>query len=497
MLFVMGLGVVIGCRPISTDNMTDMVVPTIRRFSIDSLSHAAYGDTEFSIDAKIDEPTRNIKAFVPVTDVTALSISVTIPKNVTLRDPLGQTYTSQDSNTPIELNLDATNQVSLIVEHGRDSRAYTVHVVSGYIPIFVESDFSYVRNNLGERFVLVEDIVLTEDFEPIAPDTDSSAGNYQGTPFTGIFEGNGKAISNLKISMSRRDYVGFFGMISEGIVRNLVLELASGDASNPSIEGKDRVGALVGENKGRVEHVHVREGYVKGGIVVGGLVGYNNVGTVEGSSVNGTVRGNSFAGGLVGFNQQNSSVSTSYAIGTVIGGNYMGGLIGNNDALVTKSYADVMVSGTSFIGGLVGYNDDDGLISNSYAIGTVTGDGSIGGLVGYNSLGSISRSYATGLVTGTGNVGGLIGANSSDSVTMSYFDAVMTTPVEIAGVHQAVGNDANYQGVAAYYTTNRAVRIANAITAALVTQTQFPSWDFTAIWIMQEGEWPTLRPIQP
>ncbi len=74
-------------------------------------------------------------------------------------------------------------------------------------------------------FVLTSDIEMagrTCSQALIAPDTDDARSDFQGTAFTGTFDGRGYAIRNLTIHAGGRDYVGLFGMIgSAGRVSDL------------------------------------------------------------------------------------------------------------------------------------------------------------------------------------------------------------------------------------------------------------------------------------
>ena len=81
---------------------------------------------------------------------------------------------------------------------------------------------------------------LTFTQAPIAPDTDSSDyWDFQGTQFTGIFDGNSHIISNLTIA-STQDYIGLFGYLGQQAqIRNLGVE-------NVNITGRNYVGGLVG-----------------------------------------------------------------------------------------------------------------------------------------------------------------------------------------------------------------------------------------------------------
>ncbi len=327
-----------------------------------------------------------------------------------------------------------------------------------YVPISTEEDFQKMRDNPSGGFVLVNDITLTENFEPIGT---GSTPTHSGTPFTGIFEGNGKTISNLKILKPRETYVGFFGAIGAGgEVRNLKLILADRGTDNPSIEGEDHVGALAGRSAGTISNVGVEGGSVKsvdGGGIVGGLVG----------------------------TMLNGSITASYATADVVSGYFAGGLVG--DAFIN----------TGVTGGIT--------IANSYATGTVMGNPA-GGLVGSVDIRTagnvtIKNSYVTGRTTGTDEyrrAGGLVGyiygapgVTGRLVTTNTYFDRTLTQQTE-------AGGGSNNQGALdtiPYYTyaDNRKVYTTANGRGNLITKTQFSGWNFTDTWTMQIGEWPRLQ----
>jgi len=73
-------------------------------------------------------------------------------------------------------------------------------------------------NYYSAHFKLMADIDLaglTFTTAIIAPDTDNSSWGFQGTPFTGVFDGNDYKITNLTINTNgvADDYIGLFGMI--------------------------------------------------------------------------------------------------------------------------------------------------------------------------------------------------------------------------------------------------------------------------------------------
>ncbi len=232
-------------------------------------------------------------------------------------------------------------------------------------------------------FILTADIDLDPDLPGrkvfymavIAPDTDTTKNAFQGTAFTGVFDGDGHTISHLTIR--GKSYLGLFGELSyRAKISNLVLEAV--DVSGTG----DYVGGFVGRNEG----------------------------SITTSFSTGRVSGERSVGGFVGMNF--GSILTSYSTGAVSGETWVGGLVGENFGSIITSYSTSAVSGEERVGGLVGYNS--GSISTSYSTGKVTGRRQDGGLVGENPIyytphGSITASFwdieTSGLSTSGGGTG--------------------------------------------------------------------------------------------
>lgn len=224
------------------------------------------------------------------------------------------------------------------------------------------------------------------------------------TPFRGIFDGNGKVISNLSINRPAQEYVGFFGYVgSSGIVKDLGL-------AGCSVTGGYDVGGLVGINNGGT----VSNCYATGAVAVrtdyaGGLVGYNYNGVVIGCYATGSASGSNDVGGLVGLNSY-GTVRGCYATGpAAVSNDYVGGLVGiNNRGMVSGCYASGSTTGRYDVGGLVGMNTDGGTVTVCYATGPVMGSAAFGGLVGYSDA-TVSSSYwdtnSTGQATSSGGTG--------------------------------------------------------------------------------------------
>ncbi|MCK5000717.1 MAG: PASTA domain-containing protein, partial [Anaerohalosphaera sp.] len=229
-------------------------------------------------------------------------------------------------------------------------------------------------NDWDEHFLLTADIDLGGEVYVtalIAPDTYNITTTFQGTPFSGVFDGNGHVIRNLTINSTgtSNNYLGLFGMIDDNAeVKNLGMENVS------IVNGKSS-------------------------IFVGGLAGYSS-GTIT----------NCFAVG---------SVDGSYKVGGLVGENFQGALV--------NCYSVVDVDGIFSVGGLVG-NCNNGSVTNCYSAGIVNGDISSGGLAGYNSngiyVGSFWDSQVNAGLTGIGSMAdpaGVMGRTTGQMHSESTF----------------------------------------------------------------------------
>ena len=214
-----------------------------------------------------------------------------------------------------------------------------------------------------------------------------------------------------------------------------------------NVTGRDRVGAVVGDNLGDISAVSATGRVKATGDRVGGLIGRMSGGTLDGGSSAGavsgvddvgglvgelaggsvsdsgsemSVSGVDDVGGLVGSASSSASISGSHASGDVsASGQYAGGLVGTNAGSITASFATGDVRAASRAGGFVGRNTSN--IANSYAHGDAAGDsGHVGGFAGVNAGASadIDDSYSTGAATSTDgsatDVGGFIGSGDGD-----------------------------------------------------------------------------------
>ena len=200
-----------------------------------------------------------------------------------------------------------------------------------------------------------------------------------------------------------------------------------------------------------------------------GLFGYTSDATLQNVALeNMDIIGYSYVAGLVG-RKDGGSITNCYSTGTVTGSNlYIGGLVGeNHSGSTTSCYSTGTVSGVYWVGGLVGFNY--GNTSNCYSTGAVTGDNIVGGFVGVNGS-NITNCYSTGVVSGNNNVGGFIGDNGG-YITNCFWDT------ETSLITISDGGDGK-------------------ITAEMMQQATFTSWNFTNIWAICEGiTYPWLQNI--
>jgi hypothetical protein len=365
-----------------------------------------------------------------------------------------------------EYDLDAVAQMKYTGGTGEPNDPYRIATADDLM-LLGESPEDY-----DKHFILTADIDLDPnlpgrkvfDKAVIAPDTNNTELYFQGTQFTGVFDGNGHVISNLHIQGS--DYLDVFGRLDfEAKIFNLGMEAVDVNGTG------DFIGSLVGYNSGSITSSY-SSGTVTGNDHVGGLVGSNGWGgNITTSHSTATVIGNEKVGGLAGRNGW-GSITTSYSTGHVNGYWDVGGFVGRNSGGVDLCFSTGMVNGTSEVGGLAGSNF--GGIGRSYSTGPVSGKTRVGGLVGHSNDGRISASYAVGVVSGNEGVGGLVG-NSwglDSSVNSSFWDIETT---------RQTGSPDGGTGL-----TTAEMQMASTFIDA--------GWDFVNVWGIGENQtYPYLR----
>ena len=161
------------------------------------------------------------------------------------------------------------------------TRSYTLDIPEFVgTPIYTEEELRSI--DLNGSYILMNDIVLTEDWDPIGTSEIEDANGVitrEAEPFNGVFDGNGYTISNIHYEDTDEEtgqVIGFFEQIGgSGEVRNLGLEgsitvdrwsggiaaINSGVISNcwsaidvTCVGDLGAAGGLVSDNRGRVEY---------------------------------------------------------------------------------------------------------------------------------------------------------------------------------------------------------------------------------------------------
>ena len=330
-------------------------------------------------------------------------------------------------------------------------------------------------------------------------------------PFTGVFDGNGKAISNFTYRSRDRDRIGLFGNVGKygkyPLIKNLGL-------IGPNIDvGKGNcVGALIGlANNTTIEGCWVEDGSIYGELDVGGLIGYSVDSTISSCYSTVNVQGTNRVGGLAGWANSvtflqchsNSVVIGKSGVGGLLGGggtkfdfchstgeilgeNSVGGLVGSNSATITSCFSTATVICTDgSAGGLIGYNG--GLLTSCRASGNVEGNDSVGGLAGYNSnYQTITHCYATGAVHGDKAVAGLVG-NNNGRIRFSYSTGQVTGSESVAGL-------TNGDSVYLCYWDNETSGVVQSAagkgrtTAKMQSASTYTGWGYESQWKLDEGK---------
>ena len=243
--------------------------------------------------------------------------TITIPTTVTSIGDYAFQNCEATVNQTYAPNLsywNGTDVSTSFLGNGTEADPYQINSAAdlAYLASSVNAGTSYAE----KHFVLNVDINLdSKSWTPIGT---------KANPFAGTFDGNGKKIYNLSVTMNVAN-AGLFGYVS-GTMKDL--GIVSGTISPASNAASTYAGSLVGYLTGTVENCYSQA-------------------TVNVSTVNTT-----YAGGLIGYVDTAASVKDSYASGNVT---------------VTTT------SGFAYAGGFVSMNK--GTIEGSLAYGNVTAKG--------------------------------------------------------------------------------------------------------------------------
>lgn len=216
-------------------------------------------------------------------------------------------------------------------------------------------DLSIATSDWDKCFKMEADIVATGVTNPVGD---------KANPFKGVFDGNGKSISNLNLtSTTFGEGTGLFGTVGEGA------EIRDLGVIDATVNGMCFTGILAGYVNGGTISRCYSTGTVKAtSICVGGLVGENGGTIADCYSVADVSAPNDYAvGGLVGKNT--GSIAHTIASGDVAGYDYVGGLVGANYGRVSNSVAvnGAVSSSNNYVARFGGNNNNLNISEGNYA----------------------------------------------------------------------------------------------------------------------------------
>ncbi len=296
--------------------------------------------------------------------------------------------------------------------------------------------------------------------------------------FKGVYDGNGRAIRNMKISVMPSSYkVGLFASTSGAVIKNLRIEKASVNINYSSADCN--VALLAASAADSTVTNCSAEGVINMpanlastySCFSGLLIATSNGCTISRCKTSGSIDVRycrAYAGGLVGYTKSstNDTISNCYSTADV-------------STYGTGKSSSGSVTAIAYSGALVGYASYCKGIENCYATGTVT-------------MGGISGTSTSSL--GKGFIGGSNGSSTRSSIKLTgcYFkrEGVVTdydkeayvTPLAIA-TRYGIGN----RTALATNSTLYAVE-----TDALINKDTFAGWNFNEIWTMTSDKGPEL-----
>lgn len=228
-------------------------------------------------------------------------------------------------------------------------------------------------------------------------------------PFEGVFDGNGKHVTNILVNETTLPLVGMFGQTRGATIKNFIVD-------STMVRGNTYVSAIVGEatENTLVKDVTIQRGAIFGEYTIGGFISHMvnssligcKLSLVEGTGGAGKIGafGNAiYAGGFLGLLEgvdtvrNNSAQNLGYIDISKLSALYVGAIIGyskgavvmnksNNRTIFNNNYARLVSSSTSQrVGGLIGYAKDIEM-NNNYVYGVADYDknnGFVGGIAGF------------------------------------------------------------------------------------------------------------------
>ena len=303
---------------------------------------------------------------------------------------LDDTDTEQTATENIAAKKRTLKATEVTKLEGKGTSGSPYQITSADDLVFMASQVNAKSYSSTVYFRLETDIDLAgiSDWTPI--------GNSDEAPFKSKFDGNGKTISNLKVTDTTISNVGLFGVIASGAeVKKIGLKNVLINAGVTQYN----IGGIAGSVKGAISECYVtgsiNAGYTTSG---GGVAGSLNRGTLSNCYAAVDLQGGMMSqGGVVG-EVSGGNMKNCYSTGSVQGFGQIGGVAGiiSANGTVTNCFATGEVKATnSKAGGTAGSISDTNAVYDLAALNiSVSGPENIGRVAGFVQKGQVQSEVA-------------------------------------------------------------------------------------------------------
>ena len=309
--------------------------------------------------------------------------------------------------------------------------------------IQTELELSNIGNTSGETYQLSDSYILVKDIDLKSFDNWTPIGTAL-NPFSGTFDGNGKAISNLKITTGAD--VGLFAALSQtAVVSDLTI-------TNAVISGSfDNAGAVAGINNGIIRRCNVVDFSI-----VNSKDNSNN-GSVVGKMLNNFANNEFVSGAYIDMCTTSVTAECAGNFGGLVG-SMTGSVIYNSKSTVTNY---TTLDNSLYFGSMAGVIQDATGI-NDYMFNVIK-----------NSYSIINSINATNAST---KLGAIVGKNI-DSVKNGYSNIIKSVYY-----HSVISLDT----VADSETTINVTTVYHKAVQDFYSMSTFDGWDFENVWTTQD-----------
>ena len=226
---------------------------------------------------------------------------------------------------------------------------------------------------------------------------DQLTSGFQGTGYSGHFNGNGHSISSFIMQdiYGTESHLALFGMLnSTASVSNVKVTNVMFNPSNNTT----CMAAIAASNYGDVSNcsVNINASSPAQAFKIGAIAGYNQ--------------------GLIAdcFAEGQLNLSETH---------YLGGICGYNEAVIQASASDITITGHTNVGGICG-STVNAEVSDCYSLKLITGENSVAGISGLNLNSIVTRCYSTSQIQADFYPGEVVGLDFGTEIDCYYLNMI-------------------------------------------------------------------------